>query len=48
MSRFCVFDQYFTFWCRQDVRYLKPHVVAVEAEDQERFKWDHMDVQRRR
>ena len=32
----------------QDVRYLKPHVQEVEKEDQERFKWDHMAVERRR
>ena len=32
----------------QDVRYLKPHVVEVSKEDQERFKWDNMEVERRR
>ena len=48
MSRFCVFDQYFTFWCRQDVRYLKPHVEEVVKEDLERVKWDNIEVKRTR
>ncbi|OCH95653.1 ubiquinol-cytochrome-c reductase complex subunit 6 [Obba rivulosa] len=30
----------------EDKRYLAPHVRNVEAEDQERFKWDHMEVHR--
>ena len=32
----------------QDVRYLKPHVEEVEREDQERWKWDNIEVKRTR
>ncbi|EJF65629.1 ubiquinol-cytochrome-c reductase complex subunit 6 [Dichomitus squalens] len=32
----------------EDVRYLKPHVQDVEQENLERWKWDHVEVQRTR
>ena len=31
----------------QDVRYLKPHVLEVVKEDQERQVWDTMNVTRK-
>lgn len=31
----------------QDVRYLKPHVLEVEKEDQERHVWDTVNVVRK-
>jgi len=31
----------------QDVRYLKPHVLEVEKEDQERHIWDTVNVVRK-
>ncbi|KAF7789569.1 hypothetical protein EIP86_000515 [Pleurotus ostreatoroseus] len=32
----------------EDIRYLKPHVESVHAEDLERAAWDNMTVQRRK
>ncbi|KAI1790798.1 ubiquinol-cytochrome-c reductase complex subunit 6 [Ganoderma leucocontextum] len=32
----------------EDIRYLKPHVQGVVAEDQERWKWDNIEVSRTR
>ncbi|KAI0670609.1 ubiquinol-cytochrome-c reductase complex subunit 6 [Trametes maxima] len=32
----------------EDVRYLKPHVQAVEQEDLERSAWDNLAVERRK
>ncbi|TFY71743.1 hypothetical protein EVG20_g1264 [Dentipellis fragilis] len=32
----------------EDIRYLKPHVQAVEAEDNERRTWDTIQVERRK
>lgn len=32
----------------QDVRYLTPHILEAEKEDQERAKWDTIHVERRK
>lgn len=37
-----------TLYIAKDVRYLKPHVQSVVAEDQERWKWDNVEVKRTR
>jgi ubiquinol-cytochrome c reductase subunit 7 len=34
-------------WTKQDVRYLRPHVLGVAKEEAERKKWDTLVIERK-